>query len=51
MIVSTLSRRFSRWLHRDLPGRIRAIGFPVTVVAPDGRHIDHRAAASVFGAD
>ena len=24
VIVSTLSRRFSRWLHRDLPGRIRA---------------------------
>jgi hypothetical protein len=51
VIVSTLSRRFSRWLHRDLPGRIRAMGLPVTVVAPDGRHIDHRAAAGVFGAD
>ena len=51
VIVSTLSRRFSRWLHRDLPGRIRALGFPVTVVAPDGRHVDHRATASVFGSD
>jgi hypothetical protein len=49
VIVSTLSRRFSRWLHRDLPGRIRSMGFPVTVVAPDGRHVDHRAEASVFG--
>jgi hypothetical protein len=49
VIVSTLSRRFSRWLHRDLPGRIRAMGFPVTVVAPDGRRVDHRATASVFG--
>ena len=48
VIVSTLSRRFSRWLHRDLPGRIRAMGFPVTVVAPDGRHVDHRAAVGVF---
>ena len=49
VIVSTLSRRFSRWLHRDLPGRVRAMGFPVTVVAPDGRHVDHRATVSVFG--
>jgi hypothetical protein len=51
VIVSTLSRRFSRWLHRDLPGRIRAMGFPVTVVAPDGRLVDHRAAAEVFTTD
>jgi len=51
VIVSTLSRRFSRWLHRDLPGGIRAMGFPVTVVAPDGRRIDHRAAASALGSD
>jgi hypothetical protein len=51
VIVSTLSRRFSRWLHRDLPGRIQSMGFPVTVVAPDGRHVDHRAAAGVFGSD
>jgi hypothetical protein len=49
VIVSTLGRRFSRWLHRDLPGRIRALGFPVTVVAPDGRRVDHRAEARVFG--
>ena len=48
VIVSTLCRRFSRWLHRDLPGRIRAMGFPVTVVAPDGRLVDHRAAGAVF---
>jgi hypothetical protein len=48
VIVSTLNRRFSRWLHRDLPGRIRAMGFPVTVVAPDGRVLDHRATTSVF---
>jgi hypothetical protein len=48
VIVSTLGRRFSRGRHRDLPGRSRALGFPVTVVAPDGRRVDHRATASVF---
>jgi hypothetical protein len=51
VIVSTLSRRFSRWLHRDLPGRIRAMGFRVTVVAPDGRIQDHRAATSVLSSN
>ena len=48
VIVSTLSRRFSRWLHRDLPGRIRAMGFPVTVVA---RRPPSTTAARVFTSD
>jgi hypothetical protein len=48
VIVSTLTRRFSRWLHHDLPGRIRRLGLPVTVVEPDGRILDHRATPRVF---
>jgi hypothetical protein len=32
VIVSMLSPRASRWLHLDLPGKIRALGVPVTEV-------------------
>lgn len=54
IVVSTLSRRSSKWLRRDLIRRVEGLGLPVTAVAPrsnrklQAEDVDHLAGAGTL---
>ena len=37
ILISTLPRRVSKWLHLDLPHKLTGLGLPVTLVTPSGQ--------------
>jgi len=45
IIISTLSRRLSRWMRMDLPSKARFLGLPVTHVSPDRQPVEVERAA------
>jgi hypothetical protein len=47
IIISTLPRRVSRWLHNDIPSKLKPLGIPITTIVAPGR----RAAAAAAAAD
>ena len=42
IVISTLPSKVSKWLRRDLPRRVEALGIPVVVVTPDQQKIGER---------
>jgi DNA-binding transcriptional LysR family regulator len=49
IVISTLPRRVSQWLRRDLPNRVESLGLPVTVVTPDRERLQDKVTTGAGG--
>ena len=49
IVISTLPKRVSKWLRRDLPSKVESLGVPVEVVTPESEKIRDRVATGAGG--
>jgi hypothetical protein len=49
IVISTLPRRVSQWLRRDLPNRVESLGLPVTVVTPGRERLQDKVTTGAGG--